>query len=94
MGSRAVRVFEKIPQSPNDIKRAIATFSANARAFNLTKEEALAKYKDKWIAIYNGQVQAVADDLESLAREVAEKSIPASQTLFRHISSKDKVFIL
>lgn len=94
MSRATARVFSKKGNSPTDISKALRNFSASASSFCLTKEEALEKYKDKWIAIYKGEVQAVADDLAQLAQDVAAKHIPASETLFRHIDPKDKVFIL
>lgn len=95
MSNRAShKIFSKVGRSAGDIQRALQTFSANAESFSLTKEEALEKYCDKWIAIYEGEVTAVADTLTQLSAAVAAKSIPASEALFRHISPKDKVFIL
>lgn len=94
MSRATARVFNKLSNSPVDISSALRNFSASAASFSLTKEQALEKYKDKWIAIYRGEVQAVADDLAQLAQDVAAKQIPASETLFRHIDPKDKVFIL
>jgi phosphoenolpyruvate carboxylase len=88
------RVFSRAQKSPGEIQRALRNFSENASAFSLTKEEALEKYKDKWIAIYKGEVTAVADTLNQLATAIADQRIPASETLFRHIDPKDKVFIL
>jgi hypothetical protein len=95
MSRRATnRIFNKLGRSPGDIQRALQDFSASANAFTLTKEEALEKYRDKWIAIYKGEVSAVADSLNQLATAIAEKQLPAAETLFRHIDPKNKVFIL
>lgn len=91
---KSPKIFKRLDQSPRDIQRALDTFSDNANAFTLTKDEALEKYKDKWIAIYKGTVRAVADTLEQLSAQVAQKNIPKSETLFRRIDSKEKVFIL
>lgn len=94
MSNRARKIFSKVDKSPSEIQRTLQTFSANANAFSLTKEEAIKKYRNKWIAIYRGEVTTVADTLEELATAVAESHLPASETLFRHIDPKDKVFIL
>jgi hypothetical protein len=90
----AAKVFKGLPKSPRQIQMSLQSFSDNAGSFTLSKDEALAKYNNKWIAIYNGRIEAVADSLEILASEIRAKDIPASQTLFRHISPKDKVYIL
>jgi hypothetical protein len=95
MANRATaRVFKGLPKSPGEIQRALHTFSVNAASFSMSKEEALEKYKNKWIAIYDGKVAVVSDSLEKLTEAVKSQKIPASQTLFRHISPVDKVFIL
>ena len=92
--ARSHKVFDRIDASPGDIHRALRAFSANASSFTMTKDEALEKYRDKWIAIYKGNVSAVADSLEELAAQIEKQHIPASEALFRHINPKDKVFIL
>ncbi len=95
MANRATaRVFKGLPKTPRQIQMSLQSFSDNAGAFTLSKDEALEKYKNKWIAIYNGRVEAVADNLEVLTSEIRAKDIPVSQTLFRHISPKNRVFIL
>jgi hypothetical protein len=94
MPAKPVRVFGRVHLSPDHIHQALRSYSANAQSFSLTKDEALEKYRNKWIAIYNGEVEAVADSLEQLSSDIAAKQIPASETLFRHIDPKDKVFIL
>jgi Na+/phosphate symporter len=94
MAPAVKRVFERVKLSPDHIHQALRSYSASVSSFSLTKDEAVEKYKDKWIAIYNGSVEAVADTLEQLSKEIADKHIPASETLFRHIDPMEKVFIL
>lgn len=90
----AEKVVKYLRESPKNIGRAIDDFGANARAFSMSKEEALEKYENKWIAIYDGGVAAVADSLDALAHRVEEMKIPASQAIFRRIDRKEKVLIL
>jgi hypothetical protein len=91
---QATKVSRNIRRSPLEIERAIRAFSANARSFIMSREEALEKYKDKWIAIHKGEVVAVADSQDVLIADVESKSLPANEILYQHIDSKDKVFIL
>ena len=93
-GRAQSRVFRKLKVSPQEATAALRAFSQNARSFCLTKEQAVEKYNDKWVAIHSGNVAAVADTLEQLVLLVAAKNIPSSEALFRHISPKEKVFIL
>lgn len=95
MSSReATKVSRNLRRSPFEIGRAIRAFSANAKSFSLSRDEALEKYKDKWIAAHKGNVVAVADTMVELMRIVESKDIPANEILYRHIDSKEKVLIL
>jgi hypothetical protein len=60
----------------------------------MSRDEALKKYKDKWIAIHKGDVVAVADSILDLVRIVESKNLSANEILYRRIDSKEKVFIL
>lgn len=88
------RVFRRLAMSPQEAAQVLREFSRSTGSFSLTKEQVLEKYNDKWIAIYGGKVAAVADSLDELTSFVAAQGLPASETLFRHISPKEKVFIL
>jgi hypothetical protein len=90
----AARIEQRLSRSPVDIRDAIRSFASNANSFSLSREEAIAKFLDKWIAIHNGEVTAVADTLEELASQVEQKHIPPGEAIFRHINREDKVFIL
>ncbi len=60
----------------------------------MNREEALQKYRDKWIAAYKGAVIAEADSLEELIRLVEAQNLSANDVLYQHIDAKEKVFIL
>jgi len=95
MASReATKVSRNLRQSPVEIERAIRAFSANAKSFSLSRDEALQKYADKWIASHKGEVVAVADKLDDLLKIVESQNLPANEILCQHIDAKEKVFIL
>lgn len=85
-------IFENLRRSPGDISRGLVEFSANASI--PLSEQILEEYKNKWVAIYKGSILAAADDLDQLARLVAAQHVPATETIFKHIDRKEKVFIL
>jgi hypothetical protein len=93
-GRQTTKVTRSLRRSPDEIGRAIRAFSANARSFPFSKEEAIAQYKDKWIAIHRGVVAAVADTLEELAIAVEAKKLSANEISYHHIDSQEKIFIL
>lgn len=87
-------LVRKLSKSPAEIGRTLRDFSDSADAFTLSKDELVRRFLNKWIAIYQGDVAAAADDLHELKRRVAALGIPAGQALFRHIDRREKVFIL
>ena len=88
------KVSRNIRRSPLEIERAIRAFSANARSFAMSREEAIEKYKDKWIAVHKGEVVVVADDLYDLVRRSEDAGYSKDEILYHHIDSLDKIFIL
>jgi hypothetical protein len=90
----ATRVSRNIRRSPLEIEKAIRAFSANARSFVMSREEAIKKYKDKWIAVHKGEVVVVADTLPDLVRQVSETGYLPNEILYHRVDSLDKVFIL
>jgi hypothetical protein len=90
----ATKVSRNLRSSPEEIERAIRAFSANARSFVMSREEAIEKYKDKWIAVHKGEVVIVADDLYDLVRQAEDAGYSKDEILYHHIDSLDKIFIL
>jgi len=93
-GRETTKVSRNLRRSPLEIERAIRMFSANAKSFSLSREEALEKYKDKWIAIHKGEVIAVAETLPELARAAEEQGFSSDEVLYQRIDAKEKILIL
>ena len=90
----STKVSRNIRRSPLEIEKAIRAFSANARLFVMSREEAIEKYKDKWIAVHKGDVVIIADTLDELVQKVGKAGYSPDEILYQHIDSLDKVFIL
>lgn len=52
------------------------------------------KFPNKWVAIYNKQLVAVADDLESLIDELKNKNISPSKAVVEFLPTDETVMIL
>ena len=52
------------------------------------------KYPDKWIAAFDGKVQLVADDMETLLRELDERKIPRNHAAIEYIEVEPRTLIL
>jgi hypothetical protein len=51
-------------------------------------------YENKWVGVYKGSIVAVADSLEEITRQVAQKNIPAAETVVRFVDREEKTLIL
>ena len=52
------------------------------------------KYAQKWIAVYGGEVRAVADELDTLLEELDELDVPRSSTAVRYMEKEPRTLIL
>ena len=52
------------------------------------------KYPQKWIAVYDGEVRAVADELDALLDELDSLDVPRSSTVVRDMEKEPRTLIL
>lgn len=76
-----------------EIERGFRDFSASARRLATTRSKSEA-YKDQWVAVYKGRIEAVAKSLPELNCQIQEKQIPASETLVRFLGRQEMTLIL
>ena len=69
-------------------------FSANTACLETDSAEIRSRYLNKWIGIYKGQIEAVADTFDGVDAILAAKNIPAGDTLVRFIGQKEMTLIL
>jgi hypothetical protein len=74
--------------------RAWEDFASSAALLERDSETIHNRYKDKWIGIYKGQIEAVADSFDAAVKELATKNIPTSQSLVRFIGQNELTLIL
>lgn len=55
------------------------------------REALLEAYPEQWIAIYKGEVQGVANDPESLIREIEERQLAPNVVLISFLSTKEAI---
>ena len=91
MGSK---VLDQIKISAAEIDERLRSFSVSAQVFSCNRQALIDQYENKWIAVYRGQVEAVADSLEGVTREIEAKGIPPGETVVRHVDREEKTFIL
>jgi hypothetical protein len=69
-------------------------FSANTARLETDSAAIHARFRDKWIGIYKGQVEAVSDTFDGVDAILAAKNIPAGDALVRFIGHKEMTLIL
>ena len=52
------------------------------------------EYPQKWIAVYGGEVRAVADELATLLEELDRLDVPRSNTVVRYMEKEPRTLIL
>lgn len=52
------------------------------------------RYPDKWVGVWQGEVQAAEDDLDTLLKVLDKKDVPRSETATRFIEAEPVTLIL
>jgi hypothetical protein len=78
----------------NSSSKAWKEFSESAALLERDSETIHDRYRDKWIGIYKGHIEAVADTFDSAIKELARKRIPTTESLVRFIGQKEMTLIL
>ncbi|MCK4362335.1 MAG: hypothetical protein KAW13_03535 [Dehalococcoidia bacterium] len=66
-------------------------YRSDSEYLEQNQEELLQEYTDQWIAVYNGSVQAAANDAETLIKMIESKNLSTSEVLISFLSSKETV---
>ena len=69
-------------------------FSASAARLEKDSEGIHAQYLNKWIGIYKGNIEAVAETFEDVTALLTSKHIPTGDSLVRFIGQKEMTLIL
>jgi hypothetical protein len=75
-------------------EQAWRDFSANSASFEARSAEIHSRYLNKWVGLYKGHVEAVADSFDEVDHLLASKGIPTQDSLVRFIGQKEMTLIL
>lgn len=76
------------------VQQELDRFRDDALYFDHHREELLAQYPDRWVAIYDQQVVGAAKDLKRLIKQVQRKGLSPGQVYRGHLSTKEELLIL
>lgn len=74
--------------------RAMREFSTSVNRLIEDDEKLHEQYRDKWIAIYKGNIEAVSDTFEGVTADLVGKDIPTADALVRFMGQKEMTLIL
>lgn len=92
--SSAKGALKMLDRDIHEIGDALGKFSISAQVFSSDNPRLIDLFENKWVGVYNGHVEAVAESLDKLLEQVAEKNIPAGDTVVRFINREPKTLIL
>ncbi len=79
---------------PRKIKEDFRRFSNSMKRLHDERTELTAQYPDQWIAIYDGEIQAVAVSFQALLQVMDEREIPRGESVVELMSTNPTVLIL
>lgn len=62
--------------------------------FLLNDRTLMDRYPDKWVSVWQGEVQAAEDDLDALLKVLDKKNVPRSEAAIRFIEAEPQTLIL
>jgi hypothetical protein len=75
-------------------EQAWREFSANTACLEADSASIHAKYLNKWIGLYKGEIVAVADSFDDVDAILTGKGVPTGDALVRFIGQKEMTLIL
>jgi len=76
------------------VQQELAQYRSDAQYFNEHREELLAQYPERWVAIYQQQVVGVAKDPKRLKSQLERKGIKPSRVYREYLTKKEELLIL
>jgi hypothetical protein len=75
-------------------EKAWRDFSANTALFQSERAAIHERYRNKWIGIYKGNIEASGDTFDSVIATLSTKNISTADSLIRFIGEKEITLIL
>jgi hypothetical protein len=76
------------------VQPELEQFTSDAEYFQRHREELLAQYPERWVAVYRHQVVGAAKDPKRLRRQLERKSIPPGQAYWGYLTEQEDLLIL
>jgi hypothetical protein len=73
-------------QTTSSEQADLARFHRDVAYFEAHHDELMARYPEKWIAIYDEAMVDAAPDIESLLDTLRQRGVPPEQALVKHLT--------
>ena len=87
-------LLRQLTKDSERIATELGEFSATAQVLSDGEQNLIKKHPSRWVGIYKSEVAGVAKNINKLMEQLAEKRIPASQTIIRFIDKNQRTLIL
>jgi len=86
--------LQQLIGDPAALARDLQAFQKSANEFSGNGNDLIRKHRKKWIAVYEGKIEAEAPTLNTLLTQIDAKGIPRGSTMVRYIDRNNRVLIL
>lgn len=89
--------FEEITAiigDPHKIDQELSQFRETSRLLSPQAPRMIEQYPDKWVALYDQEVQAVGDSMDEVLAQIDRKELPRHRVIVRFIAQNPRTMIL
>ncbi len=87
-------VLMQLKENSEQIAKELREFSATAQLLSDGEQRLINDHPLQWVGLYKSEVQCASTNLKTLMEQLAEKDIPASETIVRFIDKTQRTLIL
>lgn len=79
---------------PKQVVNELRSFRRSARILSSHRPRLIDDYRNKWVAIFGGQVKASAVSFDRLMASIDRKKLPRENLVIRYIDNDERIMIL
>jgi hypothetical protein len=76
------------------VQQELERFNEDMSYFEAHRQELLAQYPDRWVAIYDNRVVGTAKDLPRLMAQLEHQGLPTGRVFVEYVTGQDDLLIL
>ncbi len=76
------------------VQEELERFNEDMAYFDAHRQELLARYPERWVAVYDGRVVGTAKHLPRLMAQLERQGIPKGRAFVEYVTGHDDLLIL